>query len=479
MRQLRHLLTCILLWSCASQVQADEFNLPRLGDSTSATISLQEEYRLGRNWSRILRSQAPMLQDPISYQYLEDLVWHLLPQSQVQDRRISVFLLDNPTLNAFAVPGGIIGVHGGLILATETEGELASVLAHELAHLSQRHYAQRLEEERKNRPLMLAGMLAGILVAAADTDGGMAVMSSTMGASMSQQLAFSRRNEQEADRAGMQTLAAAGFDPEAMPNMFGRLQRNYRFFGQKPPEFLLTHPVTESRIADSLNRAQQLPKPRNRRSALEFELIKSRLQVHFSETSQAAVERFEAAHKQAATAANTYGLLLAYVANGQHAQAETVWQALPSSLTSQPIVQMTRIEQLIEARKPEAATQQACELLALYPGSRPLKALQAHAAQAAGHYQEAKRIYEELARDYPSDAQYWFQLAEVRGLLQDRIGVHEARIEYFLLTAQFDLALRQVEFAYREKGLTDAEKARLAQQEREAKAIRQEMKEQF
>lgn len=174
---------------------------------------------------RILRAQAPLLDDPISYQYLEDLLWRLLPKSQVQDRRLELFLLDNPTFNAFAVPGGIIGIHSGLLLAAETEGELASVIAHELAHLSQRHYAQRLEEERRNRPLMLAGLLASILVAAADTQGGMAVLSSTMGANAQGQLAFSRRNEQEADRVGMQTLVEAGIDPHTMPQMFSRLQQ--------------------------------------------------------------------------------------------------------------------------------------------------------------------------------------------------------------------------------------------------------------
>ena len=163
-----------------------------MNDASSATVSLDAEYRLGRNWARILRAQAPLLDDPISYQYLEDLLWRLLPKSQVQDRRLELFLLDNPTFNAFAVPGGIIGIHSGLLLAAETEGELASVIAHELAHLSQRHYAQRLEEERRNRPLMLAGLLASILVAAADTQGGMAVLSSTMGANAQGQLAFSR-----------------------------------------------------------------------------------------------------------------------------------------------------------------------------------------------------------------------------------------------------------------------------------------------
>lgn len=479
MLQLRHILICMLLWALPPAAQANDYNLPQLNDSTSATISLQEEYRLGRSWSRILRGQAPMLQDPISYQYLEDLIWRLLPNSQVQDRRVSMFLLDNRGINAFAVPGGVIGVNGGLILTTESEGELASVLAHELAHLSQRHYAQRLEEERKNRPMMLAGMLAGILLAAADSEGGMAVISSTMGASAYQQLAFSRRNEQEADRAGMQTLVASGFDPEAMPSMFARLQRSYRFYGQKPPEFLLTHPVTESRIADSMNRAHQLPKPRNNDSSLEFQLVKARMTVHFNESSRKILEQYQAAHKKNPSLANQYGLLLSAIADGQHQLAESTWQSLPDSLKRHPYVQMTRIEQLQSAGQHQQAVALADQLLQLYPGNRPVRMLRANALHRAGQHQQAASAYRSLSRDYPEDAEVLYQLSETLGLIDDKLGVHEARIEYFLLTAQFDLALRQIEYAKREKGLTGSDRARLEQREREAKALREEMKQQF
>lgn len=479
MLPLRHLLTCVLLWTLATTAQADEFNLPRLSDGTSAMISLQDEYRLGRNWSRILRGQAPMLHDPISYQYLEDLIWRLVPNSQVQDRRISFFLLDNPSVNAFAVPGGVIGVHGGLLLTTENEGELASVLAHELAHLSQRHYAQRLEEERKNRPLMLAGMLAGILVAAADTEGGMAVMSSTLGASAYQQLAFSRRNEQEADRAGMQTLVATGFDPEAMPDMFGRLQRNYRFYGQRPPEFLLTHPVTESRIADSMNRARQLPKPQSSQSSLEFNLIKARMAVHFSDSPQTALQQFQADTAKDRSPANLYGLILAATASNQHALAHSTWQSLPASTRQHPYIQAAQVELLLAEGKRTLALEKAKSLRALYPESRPLRVLEVQAMRETGHLQQAARAYQKLTRDYPEDAQLWFQQAETLGLVNDTLGVHEARIEYFLLTAQFDLALRQVDYAMKEKGLTASDKARLQQRELDAKALREEMKQQF
>ncbi|GAA0784688.1 M48 family metalloprotease [Marinobacterium sediminicola] len=457
----------------------EPFNLPLLNDGSSSIVSLEAEYRLGRNWARILRGQAPMLDDPITYQYLEDLLWRLLPHSQVQDRRLELFLLANPSFNAFAVPGGVIGVHGGLILAAESEGELASVIAHELAHLSQRHYAQRLEDERRNRPLMLAGVLASILVAAADTEGGVAVMSSTLGASAQNQLAFSRRNEQEADRVGMQTLVSANYDPHTMPEMFSRLQRNYQFYGQRPPEFLLTHPVTESRIADSLNRASQLPVVRSHQHGVEFSLIKARMEVQFSESPALAVEHFRSALKLNDNAYSRYGLMLASIANRDYALAKQVYQQMPVTLKQHLYVQLGYIEGLMRSANYQEALDQSRQLLALYPDSRPTRTLYARALRDSGQFAEALRVYKSLSRDYPNDAQLWFQLAETEGLAGNTLGVHEARIEYFMLTAQLDQALKQITYARRGKDLTPSDIARLDQREQEARALRQEMKQQF
>lgn len=457
----------------------EPFNLPLLNDGTSSTVSLDAEYRLGRNWARILRGQAPMLDDPLTYQYLEDLLWRLLPHSEVQDRRLEMFVLANPSFNAFAVPGGIIGIHGGLIQAAESEGELASVIAHELAHLSQRHYAQRLEEERRNRPLMLAGLLAGILVAAADTEGGMAVMSSTLGASAQNQLAFSRRNEQEADRVGMQTLVAASFDPHTMPQMFGRLQRNYQFYGQRPPEFLLTHPVTESRIADSLNRASQLPPVHSSPSSIEFSLIKARMDVYFAKSPAAALELFRNAMKRDISAYSRYGLMLAAAASQDFALAERTRTEMPASLRHHPYVELSRIETLLAAEHHGTAMTHIRNLLALYPDSRPVRTLHARALRDSGQLQPALREYKSLTRDYPTDSQLWFQLAETEGLAGNTLAVHEARIEYFMLTAQLDQALKQIAYARRGKGLTPSDTARLNQREHDVRALRQEMKEQF
>lgn len=454
-----------------------ESSLPVLSDASSSIISPEQEHRLGRNWARMLRGQAKLLPDPLVKQYLADLLWQIAPHSDLSDLRLELIVLDNPTFNAFAVPGGVVGVHGGLVVASETEAELASVIAHELAHLSQRHYAQQLEESRRNRPLFLAGILASILVASVDGQAGTAALTSTLGASASSQLAFSRRNEQEADRIGMQTLVGSGYDPYAMPQMFSRLQRSYRFYGQKPPEFLLTHPVTESRIADSLNRASNLPRPHALHTGLEYDLIRTRLQVHYADDLQRRYQQFLDDAKSSGRAADRYGALVAAIRLNKLEQARQQLTALPKAWRNHLYVQLTEVELLLAEQRTSDAYTLAKKLLALYPDSMPVRYRLALAARQAGDYTRAAATFRALCSDYPDDSDFWFQLAESEGLNDNIIGVHFARIEYFLLIGQMDLAQRQLEFARRERSLNSVDRARIEQKEKEIKQLQKEMKE--
>lgn len=454
-------------------------NLPTLADPTSASISLSSEYRLGRNWARILRGRAPLLQDPITFHYLDELLWDLAPHSQLTDRRLELIVLDNPTFNAFAVPGGIIGVHAGLITAAGSEDELISVLAHELAHLSQRHYAQRIEEERRNRPLVLAGVLASILIAAADPQGGAAALSGTIGAQAQAQLSFSRRNEEEADRIGMQTLVAANRDPKAMPMMFSRLQRSYRFYGQRPPEFLLSHPVTEARIADSMNRAEALPTVAPRPYTPDFDLIRTRMEVHLSNQPGEILQRFLADSRENNQAKAHYGTLLAGIRTGELTLAREALAKLPANWQQHLYVQLSGIELLLAEHNYSEAQQQSTQLMELYPGSLPVMKLHARVMHETGRPELAIPVYRQVLQDYPTDVDSWYQLAEAEGLAGNITGVHEARIEYFLLTGNLDSAIQQITFAKRERNLRPADSARLEQLEAETMEIRRQMKEDF
>ena len=200
------MLLSLLLISSGAPSSAQELKLPNLGESSTSMFSAEFEHQLGRNWLRFFRSQVPTVDDPLLHEYLEHLIYLLVSHSKLEDRRVEVVVVDSPQINAFAVPGGVIGINNGLLLYAQTEDELVTVLSHEIAHLSQRHFSRGVEFRQQNQPLTLAAMLASfVLMATAGADVGMAAMSATQAAAESSALRYSRTNEQEADRVGMQT----------------------------------------------------------------------------------------------------------------------------------------------------------------------------------------------------------------------------------------------------------------------------------
>lgn len=458
-------------------------DLPDLNQGSYGGMTLNTEYQLGRNFVRSLRRQAPLMRDPAGSWYLEQLVWQLAGHSQLDDTRLEIIGLDNPQFNAFAVPGGIVGLNGGLLLSAHNEGELASVVAHELAHLSQRHFASQMEQQRQSKPLMLAGMLAGILLSSVSGDAATATITSTLAASSSAQLAFSRRNEQEADRIGMQTLVDSGYNPHAMPKMFGRLLDNYRY-ASRPPEFLSTHPLSKNRIADSQGRAAQLTGNDSTpfKDPLLFGLVKARLTASY-DSNPTRLAQTLAGEQQSASGKQHrmlgYARYVARIKAGQQDHANKAWQQLDTKLQRHWLVQQTRAEQLMDAQQPGKAVQLLKSQLALYPDNYPLQQRLAEALHQNNQIKASLKLYRKLAMKRPTDVHLHYQLAELYGLAGDKHGVHKARTEYFMLVGNIDKALRQIKFGRREKGLSPADTQQLDQLEREAKAIREQMKQTF
>src|SRR5690606_13074122 len=324
---------------------ATEFNLPPLGDTSSSIMSREQEYQLGRTWLSMLRGSVRTLEDPLLKDYIEGHVFGLAETSQLDDRRLTFVAIDSPQLNAFAAPGGIIGVNGGLFLHAHTEAEFASVMAHELAHLSQRHFARGLQHQQQNRIPLMTAMLAGIVRAASGGgDAGFAALASTQAAAIQEQRRFSRQNEQEADRIGLLNLREAGFDPEAMPEMFERLAKLSRF-SRTPPEFLLTHPVSQSRIADSRSRADQLGND-GRKDSLYYQMMRARVQLFYEESPGLAARRFRAlleGHQGEHNAAR-YRLALALIRSGQQAEAAAELEPLLEQYPDNIAVQLAKVE---------------------------------------------------------------------------------------------------------------------------------------
>lgn len=424
---------------------ADEVELPTLGDTSSVTITPYQEKILGEKWLRAFRSQVPTSSDPLVINYLEQLFDRLLPYSQLKEKHIQMVLVENPTLNAFAVPGGIIGVHTGLLNYAKSENQLAAVFAHEMGHLSQRHYARQLESEKKMMLPMLAGMLAGLVLAAnSDSDAGMAAIMTTQAATQQARLSFSRQNEEEADRIGMQTMVDAGLDPYAESDMFEEMLRANRLT-RRPPEYLLTHPLTERRVADARNRAMQYPH-KDYPDNLEFHLMRNRVRVDAEETPQIAAKMFksELDRESDNPDASRYGWVLALTKAGQFDAARAAMAPLLAKEPNRLTYQIMRADIEVAAERYKTALDILQGLVKANPDSYPARVRYAEALMKAGSYKESADLLDKLSRSRPQDDYVWYLLAEVSGLAGNILGVHQARAEYFILNGVYDRAAIQL-----------------------------------
>jgi predicted Zn-dependent protease len=427
---------------------ANDLRLPDLGGASSGLVSPADERKLGQAWLRLYRSQVPTSSDPFIRVYLEELLQRLSLHSELDRRDLDLVVARNPTLNAFAVPGGVIGVNTGVFLFAENEQQLSSILAHELAHLSQRHYARRVEQEKNASIPNMAALLAGMILAAtAGGDAGMAAISAVQASAIERQLRFSRQMEQEADRIGMTTMAEAGMDPYAMAEMFDEMLRATRY-SRRPPAFLLSHPVTESRIADARLRAERYPKRQHIRD-IWFYLVRARVIVAHEGNAQQLVRRFtdELQGASLSREAARYGLVLALTGTNELDQASETLAPLLEKSPDNPAY-------IVAAADIEAARQRFDRALPILqdalkqaPNSHPLNLRYAEMLMTAGRYGLGESVLEAHVERRPEDPYIWYLLAEMYGLAGHIFDVHMARAEYFILMGLFDKAEIQLKNA--------------------------------
>jgi beta-barrel assembly-enhancing protease len=419
----------------------DDYGLPSLTGSSQAISG--EETRLGRAWLRQFRARAPQWQDPIAQDYTESLVARLTPHSGLSDTRTVVTLVESRTLNAFAVPGGVIGVNAGLFAFADEEDAVASVLAHELGHLAQRHYARGKARAEQTQIPAMAAMLAGMLIAAGGGgDAGIAAAMGSQAAFIQDQLAYSRRFEQEADRIGLQAMAQAGFDPQAMVRMFRAMQRQASLQGGNPPEFLLTHPLTESRISDAEDRATQLEAADARDGGPTYHLIRARalLAIHSRDPRQAATRL---AQDDTPESARRYLDALIAAKEGRTDHALSQLDALARELPDLSLLPASAAEVAFAAGRYDEAIERSRRQLRLMPGYMPATRVLGEALLQRDP-NAAYRVLRELADQRPEDPQVFGLLAEAAGRSDREAWGHLARAEQLQLTGEIDRAIRQL-----------------------------------
>ena len=439
---------CVVALGCSFFTSGEENTnkLPELGDASSALVSPEAEKAIGEQFLKQIRAQLPTIDDPILKYYTNLNLFRLATHSDLKEVVLHPVLIDSDQINAFAAPGGIIGINLGLYLAAQDVHEYSSVIAHEIAHLSQRHFARGLEAQRAQSIPALLGMLTGaLIVAAGGGEAGLAAVTAAQALAQGQALRYSRGREKEADRVGLSTLARTKMDPYGMSRMFERMQRAYRFT-ERPPEFLLTHPITESRIADALNQAAKYPRQEYANS-LEYLYMRARAVVHYAKTAQQAIRDARTRIEKADSSDNRYLLALALSRGEKHEQAVNQMRLLYENNDNSILLTFSYAEILISANRLEEANQILEKSLRLNPSNAPLSMLLAQSLQQEGDFSEAQKILWEQARLQPIDTDVWYQLAEISGLAGDIVDVHRARAEYFVLHGAYQNAVQHLQYA--------------------------------
>ena len=426
--------------------QEKDLNLPSLGDRVSGVISLEQERMLGQGFLEQVYAQAPLINDPIIQEYTELLIYKLSETSQVKDRQFTIVLIDEKSLNAFAAPGGVIGVNGGLFLNAGNEAQLASVLGHELAHLSQRHFARNVLRGRDTNLASSLVMVSAIALAIISNNPTAFITGPA--ALQQQQLRYSRIFEREADRYGFNNLIAAGYDPAGMGQMFENMAKVRKLAGDNPPEFLLTHPITSSRVSDAFNAADQIEFTGGKKNTINFEFIKGRLKARYNSLSpQAAVRYFKKLYEDTPSNENKYAYISALQSNGQTDQALNVMNEILKKFPKNLILNTTKSEILLSGQRLSNAQKNIEQVLNISPGNYPASIMKAKILSSKKEFIKAEEILRDLLISKNRDPGLWMQLSEVQRAGKNIVGYHLSRGEYYTLIGDFDNALNQFQFA--------------------------------
>lgn len=439
----------------SAPMYGDPVALPDIGDPSGSALSPSQEKALGASLMRRLRQQGLVLDDPLLQEYIESLGYRLAANSDQANQPFTFFIVGSSEINAFAAPGGYVGVDAGLILTTQTESELAAVMAHEIAHVTQHHMARMYQAAGRYNWATAVAILAAILVGQHNSQMGEAALAAGIAGNAQLGINFTRANEEEADAIGMQTLARAGFNPEAMADFFERMQKSTRLYGTQLPEFLSTHPVTVSRIAEARNRAAQLPHKAVHESENYF-LTKAHLRLLAARDSADAEQQFAADLKSGSfqnAEGEHYGYALALLANGKYDQARSQIEPL---LKKDP----ERIALIVASARIDAESGQARKAFDIYrkallnyPNNHALTYYYGQALLAAGKADQARELLRDYVQNAQPDAEMYKLYAQAAGNSGHLATGYQNMAEYYFINGQVGAAIDQLTRASKLKHL--------------------------
>lgn len=431
-----------------AQSFATSNELPDLGQSALTVLSIEKEIRLGELIYNELRGQSGIVSDPLINEYINSLGNRLVAHSQDVKFPFTFFSINSTDINAFAFYGGHIGVHSGLITAADSESQLASVLAHEIAHVTQRHLARRQQAAAAQSPLTLAGILGSLLMAMVSPEAMIASMMATTAGSQQSMINYTRGNEQEADNIGMNVLATAGYDPYAASEFFAKLQDQARF-KTALPAFLVTHPLPDSRVTDARLRAHQYEK-KFYPDSLEFLMVKHRLMVRFSGNNPDLIAILEDKVKKSRgnrLFASSYGLALAYLDNKQYDKAETLLASLEQQAPGNLYLLDSLSDLHIAKGIPEVYLPTLAEAFKFRPNNSVVTLNYANVLIESKKYAEAIQLLEYYLLAKPNDFLGTQILKTAYKKVNNMAKYHATSAEYFALMSNYTAAIQAADRA--------------------------------
>ncbi len=423
-----------------SGAAADDIQIPDLGSPADAVLSKSEEARFGRAIMADIRRRGGVMEDPLINEYINEIGRQIAAQSNDGSHSFEFFVVEDERINAFAMPGGFIGVHSGLIESTRNEDELAGVLAHEVAHVTQRHLARAIHASQRQSLLTTAMMLGAIVLGAAGgSDAFQAGMAVAQGSAAQQQVNFTRSNEHEADRIGIRALADAGYDPHGMASFFEVMARQQPASEEmRAPEFLRTHPVTTDRIAEARVRAQGHPRVQSSDST-NYGITRARLIVERHNPDAAAVAYFERRDYENQTDIEKYGRAIAYQRAGRHHDANRIFAELASNDQKVIAYHIGLGQSQLELEQYSSGVATFEQAIELFPRNVPLVVMYGEQLLRLGRADEAHDLLLDLLNNVPptleqvrliaraaseagNEAEAYYYMSEWRLMSGDLIG---------------------------------------------------------
>lgn len=429
--------------SFSAYSQDQNIDLPDMGTVAGSTLTIAQEKIYGDAYMRMIRANQPVINDPVVTDYINSLGHKLVTHASNVKTPFTFFLIQNKEINAFAFFGGYVALHSGLFLHTQSESELASVLAHEISHVTQRHLARSMEAQASRTPATIAALAGSLLLAIAAPQAGIAAITATTAGTIQSNINYTRANEKEADRFGIDVLAKSGFDPYAMPRFFNRLADEYRYASQ-PPEMLLTHPLPLSRITDSRERARHYkhmtPKP-----SLNYRLTQARIIVRYMGLNEKKALAWLNRHddKDAAIhSAMQYGKALLLI---DHNRPEQALPMMKSLLNNDPLnlFYLDTLSDLYMAQNhPEKAISMLKKMLQQSPNNDVLMINYASALVKAAQYKTAIKVLQRYTHENPNDTAGWSLLSEANGKMGNEKEELASRAELYALKADWNNAIQ-------------------------------------